>query len=245
MWLWARAVRADSVVCLIRLGHVAQSRLGLDALWADLHRRPGSVRAVLLCGDADDPDPLSSLPRDRQAHALPKHWQADAGVRDVVGVFFVLAVADHLVRQPAGRDWLVLEPDSRRMGRGGSDHHPVPLRAAIRVAVVARTQTRWTAPHRVGDFPDVHAHGGYLLVRGTELRARARPLLFQHLVRDCAARDRRAVALVLLPQLPSAAFAAGLRAADAAAIESGIGTWPLITTTMLCATPPWITSGQT
>ena len=37
------------------------------------------------------------------------------------------------VGQSAGRNWLVPEPHSRRMGRDRADHHPVPLRAALRL----------------------------------------------------------------------------------------------------------------
>ena len=51
-----------------------------------------------------------------QAAALPRSRQADARVRDAVGVPLVLAVPDHLGRQPAGRDSLVLRRGSAAAG---------------------------------------------------------------------------------------------------------------------------------
>ena len=55
------------------------------------------------------------LDRDRRAGALPRPRQPDARVRDAVGVLLVLAVPDHLVGQPAGRDRLVHAPAADRL----------------------------------------------------------------------------------------------------------------------------------
>ena len=85
-------------------------------------------------------------------------------------------------------------PHTRRMGRGGADHHPVPLCAAVRAAAVARAQTRRQPPDRAGRVADVHAAGGHLLVRGAELRPRTGTLLPQHLVHRGADRGGRTVA---------------------------------------------------
>ena len=55
------------------------------------------------------------LDDDRRRRITSTTWQPDARVRDAVGVLLVLAVPDHLVRQPAGRDRLVSAPAADRL----------------------------------------------------------------------------------------------------------------------------------
>ena len=67
---------------------------------------------VLAAIDRDQPGRLAA-----DAAALPRPRQAAARVRDAVGVPVVLAVPDHLVGQPAGRDSLVHRARPRLVGR--------------------------------------------------------------------------------------------------------------------------------
>ena len=52
------------------------------------------------------------------AGALSRSRQPDARVRDAVGLLLVLAVPDHLVRQPAGGDRVVHQPPADRLAAG-------------------------------------------------------------------------------------------------------------------------------
>src|ERR1017187_9712024 len=231
---WIAAVRAVDFVCQRGLGDVARSALGIDHLRHDFHGGRRTVGAGVLHHHADGADGLQPVPRNHQADTVSGSGQTDAGVRDAVRLLLVLAVADHLGGQPAGRNQLLPEPHPWRMGHRGAGDYPVPLCAALRAAAVEGTQEGWPPVDLAGCAADVHAAGGHLLVRGAEFRARARTFLLQHLVPGCADWDRRTVAGVLLVQPAAASVAADLRAASTKFVEPGVGTWPLITTTSIC-----------
>ena len=100
-----------------RLDHVARSALVFDDLRSAHGRRPGAVGAGIHdCGARAHRSDRERLPASCHAASLSRSGQADAGVRDAVGVPGLLAVPDHLVRQPAGRDPLVRRADSRGLG---------------------------------------------------------------------------------------------------------------------------------
>ena len=95
--------------------------------------------------------------------ALPRLRQAAARVRDAVGVPGVLAVPDHLGRQPAGRDPVVPAADPRPVGLRLAAAGVRPVRAAVPAAAVAQPegasgaagQGRHRRPDHAADRPDL------------------------------------------------------------------------------------------
>src|SRR5262249_49453089 len=107
--------------------------------------------------------------------------QADVRLRGAVGVPFVLAVADHLVRQHALGDPLVPDASQWRMA---ILWHAIDLPALcvpVRSTAFAQPEARCAAPGGDrGDAPG-HAHGGLVLADCAKLllrlaRARASEL---------------------------------------------------------------------
>src|ERR1035441_4811616 len=206
----AGAVFLDGVIRRGGLGHVARSPLGLDHLWAHLHRRARPVGTGVWGCDAHAVYALQPVSRNHQADAVPRYRQIDADVRDVVRLLLLFAVAHHLGGQSAGRDWLVSAPHTRGMGRGGADYHSVSLCPALRAAIVAGTQTRRQPHDWPGNFSHLHAAGGHLLVCSSELCPRTRTLLPQPLVHRRAHCGGRVVANLLLLQPTAAAIVAAV-----------------------------------
>ena len=87
-----------------RLADVARSALVLDDLRPDPGRRPGAVGAGLRGGGAGAAGAARADEPRAADDALPRPRQADARAGHAVGVLLVLAVPDHLGRQPARRD---------------------------------------------------------------------------------------------------------------------------------------------
>src|SRR6266404_1078605 len=103
-------------VCVDRLGDVAGSRLVFNHLWINLRRFMEFERA----GVRDPGDvvagPARAHERGRAYFALSRLGQPVDGPGDAVDVLCLLAIPDHLVGQPAGRDDLVRRAQTRRLG---------------------------------------------------------------------------------------------------------------------------------
>ncbi len=90
----------------------------------------------------DHPDRRPALPAPAaagSAHRRPaaRPRQADARLRDALGLLQLLAVPHHLVRQPPGGDPLVPVPAPGRLAVGRAGHRHRALRPALRPAAVA------------------------------------------------------------------------------------------------------------
>src|SRR6266849_5174783 len=106
-------------LCGYRLGDVPVAALGVHDLWIFVRCRAGDYRDVV--DDYRDctaggvgavflVHPEASLSRSRETALCIQH---------AVGLFWVFAVANHLVWQPAGRDHLLPHAPVWRLGSGG------------------------------------------------------------------------------------------------------------------------------
>src|SRR5262249_32339990 len=110
----------------LRLGNVAGAALVLDHLRAAMDRGAGAVRAGLRDSHGRAALRESAFVKTSPPRHTSRSGKPAAGFRDAVGLPRVLSVSDHLVRQPAGRDPMVPEPDASWMGLDcrRADHFP-------------------------------------------------------------------------------------------------------------------------
>ena len=113
-------LRPDDHLRVVRLADVARAALVLDHLRRADHRRPGTVGAGVPHRRAGVAQPPRAARSHHRPRALPRPRQPDARVRHAVGVLLVLAVPDHLVRQPAGRNRVVHAPAADRLARSSA-----------------------------------------------------------------------------------------------------------------------------
>src|SRR5678816_1526046 len=72
------------------------------------------------------------------ATPLSRSWKAAVGASNAVGLLRLLAVSDHLVRQSTGRDWLVSQANSWRLGRDSIGNRHPAFRSAFPVFAVEK-----------------------------------------------------------------------------------------------------------
>jgi hypothetical protein len=94
---------------------------------------------------------------------LPRFGQAALRVRDALGLFFSVAVDHHLVRQPAGGNFLVHVAHRGGMALGGIVSGDCALRAALRPVALAGFETPASAPGLDRGTSSGGAPGGCLL----------------------------------------------------------------------------------
>src|SRR5262245_53970884 len=141
----------------------------LDHLWIDLHDWRGLAGLLLHRHPAGHVRPVSPALRAAGARALPRYRQAHSGLRAALVLFLVLAVADYLVGQLAGRGPLVRGSHSRRLGLCSRRSDPVPLRTALPAAAFTRPETRWPQAAHSGGVAVYHALRGFVLVHRAQL----------------------------------------------------------------------------
>ena len=76
-----------------------------------------------------------------------------------MGLFFVFAVADHLVRKSAGRDQLLSQPPLRKLGRGSRDCSTFPFFRALFHVAFTRPEAQRQPASQGGLSSDCHAPG--------------------------------------------------------------------------------------
>ena len=136
----SRHLRRHHHIRVVRLDDVARAALVLDNLRRADHGWTGAVVAGVPDHRARVAQPPRAARSHRRAGALPRSRQPDARVRDALGVLLVLAVPDHLGRQPAARDHVVSAPDADGVAADRNRADAVPLRGAVRRAAVPHGQ---------------------------------------------------------------------------------------------------------
>ena len=119
-------------VRVVRLADVDRPALVLDHLRRADHRRAGPLGPGLPDRRRRLAEPPPAARSHRGLVALSRSRQPDARLRDAVGVLLVLAVPDHLVRQPAARDRLVPAPGADELAFRGARAGRVSLRRPVR-----------------------------------------------------------------------------------------------------------------
>src|ERR1041384_5644895 len=106
---------------------------------------------------------------NRRAASFSRSRETAAGARHALGLLRFFTVSDYLVRQSSGRDRLVSQTHTRRLGRAYHHDRNTPFRGAILVPVIAEYQTQSAQAGRDCGSDSCDAYGGSFVDAGARV----------------------------------------------------------------------------